>query len=172
MSKKFTHKPSLKTVFKKLDREQPFNEIEKAQYNVKEQNLIRGIQLRDKSDKKDAIATYHNYEIEGKRKLKSLNASVRNYLKSRYPKHGSISHSVTEFQAQPTKTQVRKDNKKQVNQWIFTRKNYHKNPERYDKIKKASQKYPNASLYELSEGVNSKRSQEYRLKHGLTRDYK
>src|SRR4030042_3878777 len=92
------HRPSLKTVYKKLDRNEPFTDIEKAQFSVKEQNLIRGIQLRDKENKKDANQTYTNYQIEGKRSVKALASSIRKYNKSKYPKHGqTVEHDVSEF---------------------------------------------------------------------------
>jgi hypothetical protein len=69
------HQASLKTVYKKLDRAEPFTNIEQAQFSVKEQNLIRGIQLRDKENKQQAIQTYTNYQMEGRRASKALASS-------------------------------------------------------------------------------------------------
>jgi hypothetical protein len=168
-----SHRVSIKTVFKKLDREQPFDENEKARYSVKEQNLIRGIQLRDKTDKPIAIATYHNYELEGKRKLKSLNTSIRKYIKERYPSHGNKpTHTVKDFKQHEPKKKIKLQNKREVDKFLMNRDNYFKNEKVFKRIKNAQLKYPNASLQELRHGVNSKWSEEYRVKHGLDRNYK
>jgi hypothetical protein len=172
-SSKQIHKPSIKTVYRTLDRKEPFTETEKVQFSIKEQNLIRGIQLRDKENKQDAIQTYTNYQIEGKRATKALNSSVRKYIKSQYPKHGGkIEHEVSEFEKKKSKSQVKKENKKEVSKFIGNKKNYYKNEKGYNRVKTASKKYPNASVQELRHGVNSKWSQDYRIKHGLNRNYK
>jgi hypothetical protein len=135
--------------------------------------LIRGIQLRDKADKQRAIATYHNYEIEGKRKLKSLNTSIRKYIKERYPSHGGkISHTVKDFKKPEPKRKVKLANKKQVDKYLTNKDNYFRNEKQFIRIKNSQLKYPNASLQELRHGVNSKWSEEYRIKHGLDRNYK
>lgn len=168
-----SHKPSLKTVYKKLDRQEPFTNIEQAQFSVKEQNLIRGIQLRNKESKNDAIQTYTNYQRKGKKEIKSLASSLRKYNKSHYPKHGGkVEHDVSEFETTKPKTKVRKENKKEVSLFISNKKNQFKNETTYKRIKSGSKKYPNASLQELRHGVNSKWSQDWRVKHGLNRNYK
>jgi hypothetical protein len=168
-----SHQPSLKTVYKKLDRREPFTNIEQAQFSVKEQNLIRGIQLRNKENKNDAIQTYTNYQMKGKKSVKSLATSLRKYNKSHYPKHGGrIEHDVSEFEIKKPKSKVRKENKKEVSKFLSNKKNLFKNEKVYKRIQSGSKKYPNASTQELRHGVNSKWSQEWRVKHGLNRDYK
>ena len=166
------YRASVKTVFAKLERNEPFNENEKARYNVKEQNLIRGIQLRDKTDKQTSIATYHNYEIQGKRKLKSLNTSIRKYIKEKYEKGGKISHSVKDFEQVKPRKKIKLENKRNVDKYLTNRDNYFKNEKQFNRIKSAQLKYPYASLQELRHGVNSKWSEEYRVKRGLDRNYK
>jgi hypothetical protein len=169
---KGSHSPSVKTVYAKLDNREPFNEIERAQFDERERALIRGIQLRDKEDKQQAIQTYTNYQIEGRRATKALASSVRNYVKEKYPKvGGTISHEVTDFEKPKKKTEVRRENKKDVFKFLSARKNYTNNPKVYTRVQKGSKKYPNASVQELRHGVNSQWSQNYRAKHGLTRDY-
>jgi hypothetical protein len=167
------HKASIKTVFTKLERDSPFTDNEKAIYSIKEQNLIRGIQLRDKEDKNQAIQTYHNYEIEGKRAIKGLNSSIRKYIKSQYPKiGGQQAHEVSEFEKNPPKRKIKLENKRNVDKYLTNKDNYFRNEKTYNRIKKAQEKYPDASLFELSHGViNSKASQEYRVKHGQNRNY-
>jgi hypothetical protein len=168
-----THRPSIKTVYAKLERKEPFNNIEKAQYSEKEQALIRGIQLRDKEDKQQAIQTYTNYQIEGKKATKSLASSIRNYIKDKYPKHGgTIHHEVEDFEKGKTRTVIITQNKKQVKKFLGDKKNKQSNEVVYERVRSASERYPNASLQELRHGVNSKWSQEYRVKHGLNRNYK
>lgn len=39
------------------------------------------------------------------------------------------------------------------------------------RVESAEKKYPNASNYELRHGVNSKASQEYRIRHGGSKQY-
>jgi hypothetical protein len=166
------HKPTIKTVYKKLDRAEPFTDSEKSSYSEKEQALIRGIQLRDKTDKNTAKETYIEYLNRGQKATKSLSSSVRKYIKSKYPKHGKVEHDVSEFEKEKPKTQIRKENKQQVNKFVQNKDNKFKNEVVYERVKSASEKYPNASLGELRHGVNSKWSQEYRVKHGLNRNYK
>jgi len=168
-----SHKPSLKTVYKKLDRQEPFTNIEEAQFSVKERNLIRGIQLRNKKNKNDAIQTFVNYQMKGKKSVKSLATSLRKYNKSHYPKHGGkVEHEVSEFEIKKSKVKLRKENKKEVNTFISNKKNLFKNETTFKRVQSASKKYPNASLQELRHGVNSKWSQNWRVKHGLNRNYK
>ena len=171
-SKKYSHQASLKTVYKKLERDNPFTENEKVKFNDKERALIRGIQLRDKTSKKDAMQTYHNYQIEGKRKVKSLNSSVRNYLKTKYPKHGGITHEVSEMEPRPKRHETRLNHKKEVFKFITNKDNKIKNESTYKRVQRAYIKYPNASLGELRHGINSKWSENYRVKNGLSRNYK
>lgn len=165
-------KPSVKSVFRKLDRLEPWSNSERKGLSTKEQNLIRGIQLRDKTDKKTAKETYVNYLNKGSRQVKSLSTSVRKYLKSKYPRQGKMQPSVEDLELPKSKTKIRKENKKQVKTFISNKKNKFRNETTYTRVQKASQKYPNASLGELRHGVNSQWSQDYRVRHGLSRNYK
>jgi len=168
-----THKPSINTVYAKLEKDEPFSDNERAKFTTKELNLIRGIQLRDKEDKVQAMQTYTNYQREGKRELKTLNSSVRKYIQSKYPKSGTtIDHDVSEFERGKFKKSVKTENKTGVFNFLKNRNNYLKNEKTYMRVKRGSVKYPNASVSELRHGVNSQRAQQYRLNHGLTRDYK
>ena len=167
------HQASIKTVYKKLERNEPFTENERNGLSVKEQALIRGIQLRDKSDKNTAKETYVKYLNKGEKATKSLSSSVRRYIKSKYPKHGGrIEHKVDEFERAKPKGEVKKENRKEVVKFISDTSNRERNEKTYVRVKNASDRYPNASLQELRHGVNSQWSQEYRLKHGLNRNYK
>ena len=42
----------------------------------------------------------------------------------------------------------------------------------WNRVEKGFKKYPNATKYELQHGINSKASQEYRIKHGRNSDFK
>ena len=167
-----THKPSLKTVYKTLNRKEPFTPKEKKEFSVKERNLIRGLQLRDKQDKKQAIESFKEYKSKSKKGVKSIASSIRKYLKTKYPKQGGIPHEVTEFEKPKSKTKIRQENKKQVLKYTANKQNKYQNEKRYTRVKNASLKYPNAGMFELEHGVNSKASQEWRIRHGLDRNYK
>ncbi len=158
---------------KKLNRDEPFTSSEKAGLSKKEQFLIRGIQLRDKVSKDEAKEIYVDYLHKGKRAVKQLSSSVRKHNKKYYPKiGGQVSHEVDEYRKPESKLKIKKKNKKKVKLFLSEKKNYYKNKKTYVRIENASKKYPNASLGELRHGVNSKWSQDYRVSHGLNRNYK
>lgn len=161
----------LETVIKSLNRKEPFSFDESVRYDDKEKALIRSIQLRDKVNKDKAVDKYESYKIRGEKQIKVISSSVRSYIDSQYPKNGEIDRKVSDFEQKP-KSKIVKENKKQVKSFLSDKSNKSKNETTYTRIEKASKKYPNASLYELRHGVNSKASQEYRLRHGLKRNYK
>ena len=170
---KAQHKPSVKTVYAKLERNEPFNDIEKAQYSEKERALIRAIQLKNKENKNDAIQTYVNYSREGRKATKALSSSLRNYVKSQYPKHGqTIQHVTADFEPSGNRKKIIQKGRKELRLFLDSKQPKYKNPKLYAKVKKNAKKYPNAGLYECKYGVTSKRSEEWRVKNGLTRNYK
>jgi hypothetical protein len=179
---KQSHQASLQTVYKKLDRDEPFTNEEKNSYSNKEQALIRGIQLKDKLSKDDAKEKYILYLNKSDKAVKGLSSSVRKYLKAQYPKVGhTVEHNVDEFVKLPQKTKIRKENKQNVNSFLIknksveTSKKYSKKSKKeknYIRIKNGHKDYPNASLPELRHGPNSVWSQDWRLSHGLQRNYK
>jgi hypothetical protein len=163
----------LKRAIERLNEKEPFTKTEKKGISIKEQNLIRGIQLRDKLTKREALEKYVEYVHQGEDDVKSLATSVRKYEKKYYPKQGGqIAQPVQEFKKKKSKAEIKKENKKQVKAYLKDKKNKVKNEKRYNRIKKASKLYPNASRGELEHGVNSVWSQNYRVKHGLNRNYK
>ena len=173
MKYKNSHQASIQTVFKKLERDSPFTDIESAQFSIKEQNLIRSIQLRDKEDKSNAIQTYINYQREGIKARKALASSLRHYIKKQYPKQGGqTEHEVNEFEKPKPKSKIRNNHRIETLKFVMNKDNKIKNEKTYKRVRNARVRYPNASLGELRHGVNSNWSQEYRVKHGLTRNYK
>lgn len=167
------HAPSLKTVYKSLNRKEPFTSTEKNEFSIREQNLIRGIQLKDKKSKGQAIDKFRDYKLKGKTAVKRLSTSIRKYNKTKYPKTGGkIEHDVDEFEKPKPKTKIKAENKTKVKKYLSNKNNKYKNEKRYKRILNASKKYKNAGMFELDHGVNSKVSQEWRLRHGLNRDYK
>jgi len=170
--KRKTHQPSIKTVFKKLDNAEPWTAHEKKTYSVKERNLIRGLQLRDKTDKETSKQTYIDAINKSNKAVKALSSSVRGYIDSKYPKHGQNKNPVPDFKRKDKKTEIRKKNKTEVKKFLDNKDNKYKDEKSYNRVSKGSKKYPNASVQELRHGVNSKWSQNYRVNHGLTRNYK
>jgi hypothetical protein len=168
-----SHQASLQTVYKKLDRDEPFTSNEESAYSKKELAIIRGIQLKDKLSKDDAKEKYITYLNKSKKAVKSLSTGVRKYLKAQYPKTGGgIEHNVDEFERIPQKSKIRNNNKKEVENFISNEKNKQNNPKTYNRVKSGHEKYKNASVGELRHGVNSQWSQDWRLSHGLQRNYK
>lgn len=168
-----SHQASLSTVYKKLDRDDPFTDSERNSYSNKEQALIRGIQLKDNLSKDNAKEKYITYLNKSDKAVKSLSSGVRKYLKAQYPKVGhQVEHNVDEFERVPPKNKIKKENRDSVNTFLSNKKNYTKNPTTYTRIEKGHKRYPNASKGELRHGVNSQWSQDWRLTHGLQRNYK
>ena len=168
-----SHQASLSTVYKKLDRDDPFTALERESYSNKEQALIRGIQLKDKLTKDDAKEKYITYLNKSDKAVKGLSSAVRKYLKEQYPKVGhQVEHNFDEFERVPPKNKIKKENRQTVESFLVDKKNYTKNPTTYMRIERGHKKYKNASRGELRHGVNSQWSQDWRLTHGLQRNYK
>lgn len=142
----------------RLEQIEPWTESENKAYRQKDKDFIRNIQLSKNLNKKQAkkeFNTYINSSKKTKKKL-ALRQSVRDFLKgSSPPTHAKpINAKNLKF----TRPKVKKESKP-------------KTPKVQKRLESARKKYPNASTYELHHGVNSKASQEYRLRHGGSRFY-
>lgn len=165
-------KPSLQSVFKKLNRDNPFTNKERVNYSVKERNLIRGLQLKNKISKDESITLFDDYKKKSQSIYKKNISKIRKYIETQYGENGGIlDKEIEDFNFTKRQKRIR-DNKKITTKFLNNKNNQAKNPKTYDRVKKAIIKYPNASLGELRHGVNSQWSQKWRLKNGLSRNYK
>lgn len=62
-----------------------------------------------------------------------------------------------------------KNEKKEIRFYLASVKNC--NTPTYEKVKKGHKIYPDATKYELTHGINSKASRDFRMKHGLEPEY-
>ena len=122
--------------------------------------------------------SWRQYVKKSKKALnKSINA-VRKNIKKAYPPTGIDKRGFVLPEQKGKKGKGKKEGKKKSKMIEYKPKYKKTDKERkYTKetksrVEKALAKYPNASNYELRHGVNSKASQEYRLRHGMERDYK
>jgi hypothetical protein len=177
------NREELKAQHKKLGETQPFTKNEQKSFDKKDQSMIRNIQILNGISKKDAINVLKAYKSTPKATLRRLarayrkrlnkysspqKPSVEGELKAPKPIKGKkgVSH-----QKKPEKrtSDVLKTNRQKTRDYLNNPQN--KNEKTYSRIEKASKKYIDASDSELRHGVNSKWSQNYRVKQELNAKY-
>lgn len=168
------------------DKNSTFSSKEIEQYGKRNISFIKGIQKSEKLNKKDAIKLF-NQKKKGKpsdfkRFQRKVKKSAFTYGQIDVSPSGEVTqkkvrklreHKKPTVKTQKPKTslsQWRKQQKKALNDYLQSVK-YRDTPT-YQKVKSGHKIYPDASKYELSHGINSKASREYRIKHGLTPEYK
>lgn len=181
------------TLPKQATNSNEFSEIERKRLGNRNISFIRGIQKSENLSKKAAIALFtvkangrksdfkrfqrkikkqaFSYgekdtmlsDIENRRrKLSKREKTPEKKIKPKIPtkKGKKISKSVIKW---------RKEEKKNLSQYLSSVKYLH--TPSYKRIQSGHKQYPDASKYELSHGVNSIASKNYRLRHGLNSSY-
>lgn len=177
----------LKEKHKELAEKQPFTKKEQIQFDKKDQSMIRNIQILNGINKKDAIAVIKAYKSTPKQTLRRLARAYRKRLqKYSSPVKPDVAGSIKapkkikggaggkkgashQKKQDSRSSSIFQENHKKTKSYLENPKN--KNQANYTKIEKASKKYIDASPYELRYGVNSKKSQAYREKNGLSPKY-
>jgi hypothetical protein len=78
------HRPS--KAQSQLEKDEPFTKREIRTLDKRERNFIRGIQLKDKTDKKTAIKRYHDYLIGNIKNRKLFRKRINEAIRNTYPK--------------------------------------------------------------------------------------
>lgn len=150
---------------RRLDEKEPWSDDELESYSNQDRAFIRNLQLKDKSNKTQAKKKFIRYAQKSKTAFKKLGRDTRKFIKEHYPKHDVFKTTKKEFkrpQVKESKKQKKQiSNVQAVNEYIKSGKK----DKTYSRITKTAKKYPDASLYELRHGINSKASKEYRRKH-------
>lgn len=154
----------LEKIFKQLEKQSPFTKSEKSELSKRDQTFIRNLQIKDKSSKAEAIAKYKLSILEGPKKYKKLQKDTTTYIKELYPVHDKKIPS--EKEPKRTGQKVIRLKAKEFNARLKKIK-----PSRRKKFINAHKKYPDATWYEIDQGINSARSQRYRLKNGRPEQY-
>lgn len=154
----------LEKIFKDLNKRSPFTKQEKSYLSKRDQIFIRNLQIKDKSSKSEAIKKYESIILSGTDNYKKLQKDVTSYVKELYPVHDK---------KMPTESEPKRTGQK-LN--LLPKKEFNKrlekiSPSRRAKFVKAHKKYPDASWYEIDQGVNSVKSQQYRIRHGRSEQY-
>jgi len=173
----------LSEVIKKLDKEQPFSRTESKGLGKRNMTFIRQLQISRKLSKEDAMKLYGDTNLKSKKAVKKLQLDTRKSIKERYPRHEQFkTPTSTEFKKPEVKTSAKREKKKRVTikQWkksesikwrnFLESKKYVGTP-KYIALKNGHKQYPDASLYELRHGLNSKASKTFRVNHGLEKEY-
>lgn len=154
----------LEKIFKQLEEQSPFTVREQKGLTKRDRVFIRNLQIKDKSSKKDAIEKFKLSKQKGSDTYRKLQKDVTSFVKELYPVHDK-------------KIPVEKEPKRSGQKVIrikpaeFKKRLEKIKPSRREKFKKAHQKYPDASWYELDQGINSVKSQRYRIRHGRPEQY-
>lgn len=167
------NRQELKNKHLELNEYEPFTDKEQKKFNAKDRSMIRNIQILNNFKKKDAIKILDSYKGSSKDALKKLAKAYRKRLTKGYPKNkpemrGHIVDSKRKAPSKRVKANLAK-NREEVNKFLKNPKN--RNKANYKKVEKAHKKYIDASEYELRYGVNSKKSQAYRERMGLSKKY-
>jgi hypothetical protein len=154
----------LEKIFKQLNKQSPFTKKEKSDLSKRDQTFVRNLQIKDKSSKADAIKKYKSIILSGSENYKKLQKDVTSYVKDLYPVHDKKI---------PTEPEPKRTGQKLK---LLPQKEFNKRLEkisshRRSKFIKAHKKYPDASWYELDQGINSIKSQQYRIRHSRPEQY-
>lgn len=142
----------------------PFSDDEKAAYQERDRNFIRSIQMAKGKTKKQAIKDFNKYLNSEGRTRKNFRRKIQNKNREdNSPPTHVKPIDITKHRY------ISKSGKLQKTPKEYAAKT--KSPKVKHRIISAEKKYPDASTYELRHGVNSKASQEYRLRHGQGRYY-
>lgn len=173
----------LKEKHEQLDFTQPFTAREKKGLGKQNMAFIRDIQISRKINKDEAIELYAVSNSKSKKTLEKLMKETKNKIKEHYSqkhkfrvaKEGEFEKPIQKAKAKrekqeqaETKKWIR-EQKKEINMYLSSVK--YRNTPTYEKIKRGHKTYPDATKYELTHGINSKASKNYRVKHGLTEEY-
>jgi len=166
------NRAQIKTRHRELGESEPFSDKEQKQFNKKDQSMIRNIQILNHMDKKNAIKLIKKYKTTPKQALKQLAKEYRKQLEKGYPtKTPEIRGRVKPHQKKQSKriSNTLKENKQKTQEYLKAPKN--RNQASYKRVEKSSKKYIDASPSEHTHGVNSKWSQKYRERNGLSAKY-
>lgn len=162
----------IKEKHQELNKNEPFTEKENIQYSKKDQSTIRNIQILNRYTKDKAIELLTRYKTGTKTTLRNLAKKYRRKMEEGYePKkiRGVVKPKQKTKKLDKNTQKVFQVNRKKTKEFLNNPKN--KKFVRYTRIKKGFKKYPDASEYELRYGVNSKQSQKYRERRGLSIRY-
>lgn len=154
----------LEKIFFQLNKQSPFTKKQKAVLTKRDQVFIRNLQIKDKSSKEDAIKKFQESKQKGPDEYRKLQKDTTSFVKELYPVHDKKIPVETEPKRTGRKVQRMKPS-------TFKKHLQNINPSRRQKFINAYKKYPDATWAELNYGVNSKKSQEFRLKNGRDAQY-
>jgi hypothetical protein len=174
---------ALKEKHEQLDFEQPFTQREKKGLGKQNMAFIRDIQISRRISKDEAIELYAASNSKGKKALNKLMKETKTKIKDHYNQKRQYKISTEkDFEAPIKNAQKRRkakeekifkgwlrNEKKELRMYLASVK-YRGTPT-YNKVKSGHKKYPDATKYELTHGINSKASKNFRVKHGLEPEY-
>lgn len=154
----------LEKIFKQLEEQSPFTTREQKGLTKRDRVFIRNLQIKDKSSKKDAIEKFKLSKQKGPDIYRKLQKDVTSFVKELYPVHDKK----IPVDKEPKRTGQKNVRLKPAE---FKKRLEKIKPSRRMKFIKAHKKYPDAEWYELDQGINSIKSQQYRLRHGRPEQY-
>jgi hypothetical protein len=169
------NRAQLKKQHQLLNEKEPFTEKEKIQYDKKDMSMIRNIQILNKINKKEALKVIKVYKSTTKKTLARLAKTYRErlekYSSPQKPdsKGEIIAPKIVKEKPLKKSSEIFKINRGDVKQYLD--RSSSRDQTGYTRIAIAHKKYIDASRGELRHGVNSKWSQNYRVKHGLDKKY-
>lgn len=156
----------LEKIFKQLEVQSPWTKADNRDLSKRDKTFIRNLQIKDKSSKKEAVQKYKDIILKGPEQYKKLQKDVTSYVKDLYPVHDKKFKTEIKEPKRSGKKSVKvkpQELKKVINKSASAKIKI--------RLASANKKYPDASVFELRHGVNSKASQQYRIKRGENAQY-
>lgn len=166
-----------------LDINEPFTPMQQRGLGKRNMAFVRNLQISRKISKDAALKLYGDMNLKNKKqrqkRYRDERKKVEEYYSQSKPfvidKMGNYSAPKTDKEKKIEKKQVLKlkswiKNEKKKLRNFFGSEMYKGKP-KYNAIKQAHKIYPDATLYELRHGVNSRASSKFRMKHGLSGEY-
>lgn len=150
-----------------LNQMQPFTKKEQSELSNRDRAFIRDIQIKFKLSKRNAITKYKDTIIKGDKAYKKLQKDTTSYIKELYPTHDKKAKDLSIKEPQKTgKKKIR------LSESEFKKVLRNTSSEKVkNRLVSAHKKYPDASYYEIKYGVNSVKSQKYRIKNNRPEQY-
>ena len=153
----------LEKIFNQVAKLSPFSNSEKKTLTKRDQVFVRNLQIKDRSSKEDAIKKLQESKLKGVKVYKRLQKDVTSYLKDLYPVHDKkIPEDEGKISGKKLKPMTAKE---------FKTRLLRVKPERRKKFITGHKRYPDATFYELDQGINSIKSRQYRIRHGRPSSY-
>ena len=146
----------------------------KSKYDARKEAFIRTYAKVNKISESESRQFFREkYEPSSDAQRRKIMKDTKNKIKEQYPSRHPAKEKDERSFKMPKQKKPEQKSKGNTQYRAYKGKQIPRsyNATTIKRVESAEQKYPKASNYELRHGVNSKASQEYRIRHGGTKQY-